>query len=63
MRIELRPNKKAFVCAVLIVSYALAVLDSNGKLLFSQPQGEFESARSLAPEDLSAFLIKWKETR
>lgn len=42
---------------------ALAVLDGNGKLLFSQRQGEFESARSLAPEDLSAFLVKWKASR
>ncbi len=42
---------------------ALAVLDSNGKLLFSQQKGEFESARSLAPDDLSAFLLKWKEPR
>ena len=39
---------------------ALAVLDSHGKLLFSQKQGEFEKARSLAPEDILAFLNKWK---
>ena len=39
---------------------ALAVLDSNGKLLYSQQGGEFEKARSLAPEDLLAFLNKWK---
>lgn len=42
---------------------ALAVLDGNGKLMFSQRQGEFESARSLAPEDLAVFLGKWKEPR
>lgn len=39
---------------------AIAVLDSDGKLLFSQKQGEFEAARSMAPEDILAFLNKWK---
>ena len=39
---------------------ALAVLDPAGKLLYSQQGGEFEKARSLAPEDLLAFLNKWK---
>ena len=42
---------------------ALAVLDSNGKLLYSQQGGEFEKARSLAPEDLLAFLNKWKPAK
>jgi thioredoxin 1 len=41
---------------------ALAVLDSHGKLLYSQQSGEFEKARSLAPADLLAFLNKWKPT-
>jgi thioredoxin-related protein len=39
---------------------AIAVLGSDGKLLFSQKQGEFEAARSMAPEDILAFLNKWK---
>ena len=39
---------------------AIAVLSSDGKLLFSQKQGEFEAARSMAPEDILAFLNKWK---
>ena len=39
---------------------ALAVLDSDGKLLVSQKNGEFENARRLGPEDLLAFLNKWK---
>ncbi|MGA2904274.1 MAG: thioredoxin family protein [Candidatus Korobacteraceae bacterium] len=39
---------------------ALAVLNGYGKLLYSQQGGEFEKARSLAPEDLLAFLNKWK---
>jgi len=38
----------------------LAVLDGSGKLIYSQKNGEFENARSLAPEDLLAFLNKWK---
>ena len=39
---------------------AIAVLDSDGKLLFSQKRGEFEAARSMAPEDILTFLNKWK---
>ena len=39
---------------------AIAVLDSDGKLLYSQKGGEFEKARALAPEDVLAFLNKWK---
>ena len=38
----------------------IAVLDSDGKLLYSQQGGEFEKARALAPEDVLAFLNKWK---
>ena len=39
---------------------AIAVLDDTGTLLFSQRGGEFESARSLGPDDILAFLDKWK---
>ena len=39
---------------------AIAVLDSSGKLLYSQKNGEFERARALGPQDLLAFLKKWK---
>ena len=39
---------------------AIAVLDSDGKLLYSQRGGEFEKARALAPEDVLAFLNQWK---
>ena len=39
---------------------ALAVLDSDGSLLYSQQNGEFESARSLDPDDVITFLDKWK---
>jgi thioredoxin 1 len=38
----------------------LAVVASDGKLLFSQQNGEFENARSLGPQDLMQFLDKWK---
>ena len=38
----------------------LAVLDHDGKLVYSQKNGEFENARALAPEDVLAFLNKWK---
>jgi len=39
---------------------AIAVLDSSGKLLFSQKQGEFEAARSMPAANILAFLNKWK---
>lgn len=39
---------------------ALAVVESDGKLLVSQKNGEFEDARSLTPEILLEFLNKWK---
>jgi len=39
---------------------ALAVLDSSGKLLYSQKSGEFEKTRVLSTEDIVAFLNKWK---
>ncbi len=35
---------------------AIAALESDGKLLFSQKRGEFEAARSMAPEDILDFL-------
>ena len=39
---------------------AAAVLDSEGKLIVSQKNQEFEKAQSMAPEDILAFLNKWK---
>jgi len=38
----------------------LAILDPDGKLVYSQKNGEFEDARHLGPEDFLAFLNKWK---
>jgi hypothetical protein len=39
---------------------AVAVLDANGKLVFSQKDGEFEKARSMGADELVTFLNKWK---
>jgi hypothetical protein len=39
---------------------AIAVLDSDGKLIYSQKNGEFQNARALGPEDVLKFLNEWK---
>jgi thioredoxin 1 len=39
---------------------ALCVAEGDGKLVVSQKNGEFEDARSLAPDALAEFLNKWK---
>jgi thioredoxin 1 len=39
---------------------ALAVLESDGRLVVSQKNGEFEDARSMTPEELLEFLNKWR---
>jgi hypothetical protein len=38
----------------------LAVAESDGTVVVSQKNGEFEDARGLTPEVLLAFLNKWK---
>jgi len=38
---------------------ALAVLGSDGRLLYSQKNGEFESMRSMDPRSVNEFLEKW----
>ena len=38
----------------------IAVLDPDGKLVYSQKNGEFERTRAMGPEDLLAFLNQWK---
>ncbi len=38
---------------------ALAVLEPDGRVIFSQKQGEFESMRSMDPRSVSDFLRKW----
>ena len=42
---------------------AVAVLDSDGKLLHSQKNGEFEPAGRLGPEPIVDFLNRWKPAR
>ncbi|HUP30064.1 MAG TPA: thioredoxin family protein [Usitatibacter sp.] len=39
---------------------ALAVLESDGRVVFSQKNGEFESMRKLDPDAVNAFLRKWR---
>ncbi|MGO8793181.1 MAG: thioredoxin family protein [Candidatus Sulfotelmatobacter sp.] len=39
---------------------ALAVVASDGKLIVSQKNGEFEDARAMTPKELLEFLNKWK---
>jgi ketosteroid isomerase-like protein len=38
----------------------LAVVDPDGKVVYSQKAGEFESSAKLGPEDITKFLDKWK---
>ena len=42
---------------------ALAVLDSDGRLLHSQKNGEFESMRSMDPASVTAFLRTFAPAR
>jgi thioredoxin 1 len=39
---------------------ALAVLDIDGKLLFSQKAGEFKAMRGMQSQAVTAFLTEWK---
>ena len=39
---------------------AVAVLNGDGKLLYSSGDGEFESARTMFKRDLVAFLSRWR---
>ena len=41
---------------------ALAVLDSEGKVLTTTKEGEFESSVKIGPADVTSFLNKWKPT-
>ena len=42
---------------------AVAVLDEDGKLLYSSGDGEFEAARRMLKTDLVKFLTRWKPLR
>jgi len=39
---------------------ALAVLDSSGKLLYAQDQGQFEDARHMSLGAIKAFFEQWR---
>jgi thiol:disulfide interchange protein len=39
---------------------ALAVLDANGKILYSQATGEFENMRHMDAQSVTDFLNRWK---
>jgi ketosteroid isomerase-like protein/thiol-disulfide isomerase/thioredoxin len=39
---------------------SLGVLEPDGKVVFAQKDGEFESTVKIGPEDVCAFLEKWK---
>ena len=39
---------------------AVAILGSDGKLLYGSRDGEFEAARKMMKKDLVAFLDRWK---
>ena len=42
---------------------AVAVLDDDGKLLYSSGDGEFEAARTMRKKDLVAFLERWQKKK
>lgn len=39
---------------------ALAVLEPDGKVVYSQKNGEFESMRKMDPASVNEFLVKWR---
>ena len=42
---------------------ALAVLDDQGRLLYSQRTGEFEAMRRMEPGAVTSFLLQWKPAK
>ncbi len=39
---------------------ALAVLESDGRLVYAQKSGEFGSMRSMDPKSVNDFLTRWR---
>lgn len=39
---------------------ALAILEGNGKVVYAQKNGEFESMRKMDPKSVNDFLVQWK---
>jgi thioredoxin 1 len=42
---------------------SLGVLEPNGKVVYAQKNGEFEATEKIGPQDVRAFLEKWKPSR
>jgi thioredoxin 1 len=42
---------------------ALAILESDGRVVYSQKNGEFESMRKMDPQSVNEFLKQWQGTR
>jgi thioredoxin 1 len=42
---------------------SLAVLDPDGKVVYSQKNGEFDDSVKIGPEDVAAFLKRWAPAR
>jgi thioredoxin 1 len=42
---------------------ALAILESDGRVVYSQKNGEFESMRKMDPQSVNDFLRKWQGPR
>jgi thioredoxin 1 len=42
---------------------SLGVLESSGKVIYAQKNGEFEATEKIGPDDVRAFLEKWKPSR
>lgn len=42
---------------------ALSVLDSHGKLLYAQSQGQFANSRAIPYQDFAEFFRKWAPNR
>jgi thioredoxin 1 len=42
---------------------SLGVLEPDGKVVYAQKNGEFESTVKIGPDDIRAFLEKWKPRR
>jgi thioredoxin 1 len=41
---------------------ALAVVDSNGRVIYAQKAGEFENMRAMEPTSVHDFLVRWAGT-
>ena len=42
---------------------SLGVLDPDGRVVYAQKNGEFEATEKIGPQDVRAFLEKWRPSR